>query len=367
MVFKLLNILANIAERYLYFYNITYRRNRYSRKQDLRKLLYNVSNKIDRVKRQEIIDFWKQYTTDVDYTFFDVFNSVYSGENLKYFIPHDVFYSKVDAFFSQKERRRAEHFDDKNMYDIYFHDVKQPKTIIHKCDDIYLDNCYNIITKEKVLSLCKECGNVIIKKSVDSEGGAGIKFWNKFENRIEELDRLIDSTNNILISEVIKQHHSINKIHKESINTIRLMSLIYKNEVLILSSIIRIGVGDSKVDNASSGGVFCGINDDGTLKEYSYNEFLERFEVHPGSIKYSDVRIENFTKCKDLVKLLAPRLSSISKLCSWDIAIGEDGEPILIEANPTYGSITVHQLCNGPIFGDRTPEILDFVFGKKLH
>ena len=42
-----------------YYYNIIYRRKRYARTSDLRKLLYNVSNKIDRVKRQEIIDFEK--------------------------------------------------------------------------------------------------------------------------------------------------------------------------------------------------------------------------------------------------------------------------------------------------------------------
>ena len=75
--------------------------------------------------------------------------------------------------------------------------------------------------------------------------------------------------------------------------------------------------------------------------------------------------IPNFDLCKGLVKRLAPRFANISQLCSWDIAIGQDGHPILIETNMSYGQVDFHQLCNGPIFGEFTLEILDMVFKKR--
>ena len=51
----------------------------------------------------------------------------------------------------------------------------------------------------------------------------------------------------------------------------------------------------------------------------------------------------------------------MTKLISWDFAIGVDGEPILIEANLSFGQIDFHQLCNGPIFKEMTDEILCYV------
>ena len=52
------------------------------------------------------------------------------------------------------------------------------------------------------------------------------------------------------------------------------------------------------------------------------------------------------------------------RLVSWDIAIDESGEPILIEMNSAYGGPELHQFSNGPIFGEDTEEILEEVFGN---
>ena len=64
------------------------------------------------------------------------------------------------------------------------------------------------------------------------------------------------------------------------------------------------------------------------------------------------------------MKNLAPIIVPFTKLCSWDIAIRKDGIPVLIEANMTFGEIDFHQMCNGPILGDLTEDILNEVFGK---
>ena len=49
-------------------------------------------------------------------------------------------------------------------------------------------------------------------------------------------------------------------------------------------------------------------------------------------------------------------------MISWDLAIEENGDPLLIEFNVCYGELDFHQLCNGPIFKDLTREVLDDVF-----
>lgn len=121
------------------------------------------------------------------------------------------------------------------------------------------------------------------------------------------------------------------------------------------------GVNKSKVDNASSGGIVCGVDKDGRLKDCAYNTKAMRFDKHPQGAVFQEHVIPNYDECLTLAKRLAPRFSYISCLQSWDIAIDLSGEPTLIEANLTFGQIDFQQMCNGPIFGERTEEILKYV------
>lgn len=59
------------------------------------------------------------------------------------------------------------------------------------------------------------------------------------------------------------------------------MTLVLDNDVKILPSAFRMGVGKSKVDNASFGGIYCKINSDGTLSNFAYDALGKRFVKHP--------------------------------------------------------------------------------------
>lgn len=45
-------------------------------------------------------------------------------------------------------------------------------------------------------------------------------------------------------------------------------------------------------------------------------------------------------------------------LIGWDIAIGQDGEPILIELNQ-YPDCELIQMFNGPMFGEYTDSLME--------
>lgn len=66
----------------------------------------------------------------------------------------------------------------------------------------------------------------------------------------------------------------------------------------------------------------------------------------------------------DVVKALAKRFVSMSRLISWDLAIDEKGNPLLVEFNLTFGGINFHQFCNGPILGSLRDDILADVFAN---
>ncbi len=199
-------------------------------------------------------------------------------------------------------------------------------------------------------------------------GGKGVFFIDK-KTSLSEIEEMVKKCINddIVVQKVLSQSKVLSTINASSINTIRLLTLLRRNgTVKICSIVLRMGVGGSKVDNASSGGIVVGVDEDGRLKDVAYNVKGERFFEHPDShIKFNDFFIPNFDKIKQIVREQAVNLPYF-RLVSWDIAIDENNEPVLIEANLCRGELDFHQLTNGPVFGDDTEEILNEVFNDKL-
>ena len=330
---------------------------------DLNSKYMNATKPLTKDQVDKVTKFWGQYIKNkyaknsFNIKWFDIYNSVNFNDNrLEYYIPDDFYYCFVDAYYSNPQAAKV--VDNKNMYDMFFNDIKQPKTIARKINGLYMNPKYEIISEDKLIELCLKAENIIIKKSINSVGGKGIEFWDKNDS-IDELKKYITNISDFVIQEIIKQHQDISRINESSINTIRIVTFIYNDKINVLSSILRMGVNGMRVDNASSGGIACGINKSGRLNRYATDIKAKVHFKHPSSgIDFEEIVIPNFDKCIALVKKLAPRFYNISKLISWDLSVGIDGEPILIEVNLTYGDLSIHQTTNGPIFGDMTEEIL---------
>ena len=301
----------------------------------------------------------------VDKKYFSLYNTYNEGFDARY-VPDDLYYGTIDPYFNRALDCAA--IDDKNLYDLYFPDALQPLTVARKVNGIYQDKNYRLIDEGEIAKRCAEAKCVVLKKAVGSDGGHGIAFWEVaegVEKLKQELQKLGD---NVVIQEVIHQHENIAKLHPQSVNSIRILTLNWKNEIYVLSSIIRMGANGNNVDNGHSGGVFAGIDNTGRLKDSAFTYMTgKRFlNEHPTThTVFSECVIPNFDLCKAMVKQLAPRLGRISRLTSWDLSVNEKGEPLLIEVNLAYGGLFFHQITNGPVFGDLTKEIIQEVLMKK--
>ena len=272
------------------------------------------------------------------------------GEKTKthLYFPDNLFYEWVDRKLN--DWKTAPGIDDKNLYDLLFYDTPHPKVIARLLGGVYEDRDYNIITVDDVVNLCEEEGHVIIKVPFGSSGGHGIRFWSKESG--QSLKGVLSSMKSFVIQGIVTQHEELRKLHPNSLNTVRVMTITDCDKVKPLSTIVRIGVGDSKVDNVSSGGIACGINMDGSLKNYAFDGQGRRYDIHPQGAHFEDSVIPSLDLCFLMCKRMAPRVARFSKLISWDFAIDAEGQPLLIEANLYGGELDFHQMCNGPIFGD---------------
>lgn len=319
--------------------------------------------------------YWGKLYGKIDNRYLSLYNS-YSDEFDPRYVPDDLYYGIIDTYFNKALECAA--VDDKNWYDLYFADVKQPLTIARKVNGTFLNRAYKMITIEEAMNLCVEAEAVVLKKATLSEGGKGIQFWQRQENEdccvgensrsADILFNILNNSDDIIVQKLINQHPNIGQLHANSVNTIRILTMMWGNQVEVLSAIIRMGANGSKVDNGHSGGCFAGIDDSGRVKDVAYDYMTgERYlHRHPTSgAKFSDTVIPNFEDCKSLVRNLAPRLSRVSRLTSWDLSIDECGEPILLEVNLCWGGLFFHQIANGPIFGDKAVEILEKILNTK--
>ncbi len=351
------------AKRKAYFIKYIKSRLDYSDKLMVAKLANTTP--INSIEKQEIDDFWRQYLPPVaiekfiDYRYYDFFKTVQSeGEKLYQYVTHS-FFAFIDDYYTDPQNSAP--CDDKNLYDLYFYDVKRPKTIFRKIRGMFLDENYHEITFNEAIRLAKKCEEVVLKVGKFSFGGDGILFWNSINSDESQLLEFLQKRNNVICQETIRQHKELCRLNPTSVNTIRIMTLLYDGQIYALSSVIRMGTNDSRVDNGSSGGIVCGILPNGQLKSYARDICGNTFLQHPRGTKFESVIIPNFEECIELVTTLAGRFSALSRLLSWDLAIDESGHPVLIEVSLSGGGLDVHHVCNGPAFGTLIHEVVSEV------
>jgi len=266
------------------------------------------------------------------------------------FVHDGTFYSFIDQQLNHYEF--AQQFDHKAYYPLLFNGVVQPDVIASRINGIWVNHRFSQITEADVVRSCGELEEVIIKPSRGSCGGMGVSFFRAIQR--EELHNYLRSTSiDIVIQKVIQQHPVLRSFHRESVNTIRFSTLLWKGKSMVLSAVLRMGAGNNRVDNASAGGSVCGIDTDGNTKRNVFQKNGDDIFVRA---EQSPVAIPGFQEATELVLKLCYRVP-YCRMVAWDIAIDASGTPIFIEANLKRGEIDFLQWCNGPLFGDYTEEI----------
>lgn len=303
------------------------------------------------------------------------------GQTLRYGTPNHFYFPYGHDVKTKKERleylhfipfsklrikgRKAEHspttiLRDKLLFGMFtdYLGVCSPKNIAISDNNRLLD-----LETKKFISfpdfLRKYNGGNFFAKPIDGECGDGIFHLeikdgeiviNNKPSNAEELCKKLTKWRYLIQSTVV-QHTLMSSLHPQSINTIRLVTVRNKNannEPMVFPSILRIGTGNSIVDNTSQGGLAVGIDlKSGNLKEFGFYkpEYGTKVKVHPdSSIKFSSFHIPYFKECCEQARLLHSFLSDINSI-GWDIAIGPDG-PIFIEGNDNW-EINGPQICNG--------------------
>lgn len=143
------------------------------------------------------------------------------------------------------------------------------------------------------------------------------------------------------------------------------MTYRWRDKILTVPSVMRIGQGGSFLDNAHAGGMFIAIDNDGKLHKKAYTEFKNVYEFHPNTkVKVEDYKIEKLPLVRETAIRMHNDLADLADLgvINWDFTSDSIGEPVLIEANVNGGSIWMFRMAHGKgPFAEQTPEILEWL------
>ena len=173
-----------------------------------------------------------------------------------------------------------------------------------------------------------------IGKPIMGTLGRGVFLIRKDESK--DWQELFDycCKNNILVEERVRACKEIEEFHPQSLNTIRVFSISKNGRCEIVASELRIGVGNSLIDNASVGGIVAAIDlDTGRILGDGEDKAGHKYKVHPNSGKvFNGFAIPYWNRVVEACKEMSTIVPEIV-FAGWDVCVLQNGEIEMIEVN----------------------------------
>lgn len=340
-----------------YYYHI------YNYQKTARNIIKNANppiKKLSDLQIKDVKDYYSKYGYAIRQTYYHrILTSINDEFSVKY-IPEDIFH--VDILPALNCNRQAVAWGNKAMFDYFFPEETFPKTIVRNMNGIFYDEKYEMITREKAGCIVKDLECFVIKPIVDTGSGIGVKYI----DNISRLDELFDNYRcDYLIQLPIEQHGFYKSLNSSSVNSLKIMSLLWNGEVRILSTVIRVGAKGSFTDNVSSGDAYMiNINQYGHMHAKKFNFTGNVIDDSDFIEDFNNKSVPGYLSAVEVIKRMHMKLPYF-RLISWDFAIDINENPILIEYNLRSPDAKMHQIFNDPLFGDLTDEILKHVHEKE--
>lgn len=277
-------------------------------------------------------------------------------------IPDNIWFNVICVQLN--DTQFARHVGDKSFYDMIPLDIPMPNNLLIVMRGELLDRDYNLLTLKKAAEKLKSYDEVVCKPAKESSCGNNVFVYKGTEAEVF-LPRLL-SSGNWVVQEMIKQSPSLSCFHPGSVNTIRVTTFNFKGEVHIMGAILRLGVGKTRVDNVSSGGIFVALDlQTGKLFDvgYTYRYLTTHpFKAHPETgIVFKNHEIPHIMEIFELAKKSAKKFPW-TKIVGWDFTLDQNDKPLLIEFNLENQGIDVYQIAyKRPYFGKMSDEVLEYV------
>jgi len=205
-------------------------------------------------------------------------------------------------------------------------------------------------------------GEFFVKPS-DGSGGSGVykvtksgKSLSVSGKKLTDDQSVVPQDARFIIQSRVEQHELMSNVHPGSLNSIRIITLLTKDDTpIVISALARFGSGSAEIDNWSAGGIAVGVDcQKGYLFKTGFDKNGTAFLSHPDSyISFDGFQIPTWPQVKDFSCRVQTSFPFF-RLLGLDVAISPNG-PVLIEIN-AYPDFILQEQCAGPLL--KSPHIL---------
>lgn len=181
----------------------------------------------------------------------------------------------------------------------------------------------------------------VIVKPIASSSGRGIKRVGLANGNDADAAKLASEIvkeyctvkcGGAIVEELIVQDERMGALHPKSVNTVRITSIRLDDRTVIFHPNLRVGRGDSVVDNAGAGGILAPV-DPATGRVIAAGDKKGIFyKVHPETgAQLEGFEVPCWQDAVEVVRKLAQVVPS-NRCVGWDLALSKSGW-VLVEAN----------------------------------
>lgn len=310
-------------------------------------------------QKKSIKQYWAKYGYDVP---LDWHRFLYNrtGKEIVEFVPEQTFHQEIMPYMN--DPKFVNIWSDKCYLDFFVNRVGTVQTVLRNVNGRYIDKDFNLISLEDAENMLnKQYESLVVKPSTETSTGKGVQLL-KAPFDLKSLDQ--SYKRNFVFQIPLKQHEAFGKFNKSSVNTIRVNSVIMGTEIHIMSAFIKVGQAGKFADNSGHDRFFIGIKNDGTFADYAINHDMKRFSELPSGYDFRNQPVLFYDKICETVKTAHACIPHFG-FAFWDIAIKEDGTPVIIEVNLRHPNAIIAQATGRPFLGEYTESVLKLVNKRK--
>ncbi|MGB5665659.1 MAG: sugar-transfer associated ATP-grasp domain-containing protein, partial [Maribacter sp.] len=194
---------------------------------------------------------------------------------------------------------------------------------------------------------------MFIKPALGSYGGKNVCKFSMVNGLVSPGDITLEQFlatygGNFIVQKGVIQHEAMQALNPTSINTFRSHSYLHDTEATVLDVSVRMGRKGAHVDNASLGGLVCGVQKNGQMNKEGYMANGEKcFATDSGQL-FSTIKLPHLDKIHAMSQTLHKETPHF-RFISWDFCLDNDGDVVLIEYNIEGQEIVGGQLNNGSV------------------
>ncbi len=360
MVSSLFNVLKRTIQLFYNKVHVFRYRQYYSAK------ITSITKAIGSVKKidsTEHIKLWKRLVKRVNPLWLDVYSSV-SGIIDHRYVPEDLYYTVVEPCLNDNDVTLF--YNDKNLYDKFYDNVRFPLTILRNMDGSFYDRDYNKLSNHSAYTLLKDAletyRDIVVKPSRITGGGRELRLFRADDKPVttEILNKLYSK--DYIVQKRMLQGEYYREFNPSSFNGFRVYTYrsVTTDEIFIDNILLKIGGKNKLADNTNAGGMYINVFPDGKLGEYAVDhEGIKIF--HPAGTRKEFRQFASVPHVKEIHSISI----EIAKQClshhilGLDIGMENDGKATVIDIN--FRSIGIGcQMLNGSLFKDHTEEVVDY-------